>query len=110
MHETPASVERVRKYGFNFEIYRLKNGQFTPISPTIYSILLRAHVAGHRSDLPPVPLSPSLPLSVDVSVSVSLSPFVNLLASILDILREDEIRDFGPITGDEARLSTKLLL
>ena len=36
MNATPASVERVQKYVFNFEIYRFvkKSGQFTPSSPT----------------------------------------------------------------------------
>ena len=35
MIATPASVERVEKCVFNFEIYRfLKKGQFTPFSPT----------------------------------------------------------------------------
>ena len=36
INATPASVERVQKYVFNFEIYRFvkKNGQFTPSSTT----------------------------------------------------------------------------
>ena len=35
MIATPASAERVQKCAFNFEIFRfIKNGQFTPSSPT----------------------------------------------------------------------------